>query len=196
MKKIVFFGDSLTAGYGLSSPDSESLPALINERLVTSGRHYDVVNAGISGDTTRAARLRIENYVNLDMALFVLELGANDFLRGYSPAEVEQNLQFMIDRVREKSPAVPILLLGIELPLWIANSYVDGYRKIFSILSFRNNISLIPSFLKGVSGNRALNMIDGVHPLAAGYHIAAENIWPSIKKLIAEKPSDIIERRE
>ena len=192
MKKIVFFGDSLTAGYGLSSPHSESLPALINERLLTSGMYYDVVNAGISGDTTRAARLRIEKYTSFDMALFVLELGANDFLRGYSPVEVQQNLQFMIDRVREKSPAVPILLLGIELPLWIANSYVDGYRKIFSNLSKQNSISLVPSFLKGVSGNRALNMIDGVHPLAAGYKIAAENIWPTIRQLLLDKTSDII----
>jgi len=192
MKKIVFFGDSLTAGYGLSSPHSESLPALINERLLTSGMYYDVVNAGISGDTTRAARVRIEKYTNFDMALFVLELGANDFLRGYSPVEVQQNLQFMIDRVREKSPAVPILLLGIELPLWIANSYVDGYRKIFSNLSKQNSISLVPSFLKGVSGNRALNMIDGVHPLAAGYKIAAENIWPTIRQLLLDKTSDII----
>ena len=192
MKKIVFFGDSLTAGYGLSSPHSESLPALINERLLTSGMYYDVVNAGISGDTTRAARVRIEKYTNFDMALFVLELGANDFLRGYSPVEVQQNLQFMIDRVREKSPAVPILLLGIELPLWIANSYVDGYRKIFSNLSKQNSISPVPSFLKGVSGNRALNMIDGVHPLAAGYKIAAENIWPTIRQLLLDKTSDII----
>jgi len=154
--------------------------------------YYDVVNAGISGDTTRAARVRIEKYTNFDMALFVLELGANDFLRGYSPVEVQQNLQFMIDRVREKSPAVPILLLGIELPLWIANSYVDGYRKIFSNLSKQNSISLVPSFLKGVSGNRALNMIDGVHPLAAGYKIAAENIWPTIRQLLLDKTSDII----
>ena len=188
----MFFGDSLTAGYGLSSPQSESLPALINQRLVTSGMQYDVVNAGVSGDTTRAARLRLERYVNLDMALFILELGANDFLRGYSPPEVQQNLQYIIDKVKEKSPAVPILLLGIELPLWIANSYIDGYRKIFSNLSKQNSISLVPSFLKGVSGNRALNMIDGVHPLAAGYRVAADNIWPTIKQMLPGNPSDII----
>ena len=126
------------------------------------------------------------------MALFVLELGANDFLRGYSPAEVQQNLQNIIDSVRAKSPAVPILLLGIELPLWIVNSYVDGYRKIFSNLRKQNSISLVPSFLKGVSGNRALNMIDGVHPLAAGYKIAAENIWPTIRQMLPDKTSDII----
>ena len=182
--KVIFFGDSLTAGYGLKHPQKEAIPALLAAQMQHAGFDYDVVNAGISGDTTRSALNRLSSILHGDVAGFVLELGANDFLRGYAPAEVSANLQTIIARVRKDYPDAWIMLLGIELPAW-ANTYAgSGYANIFRELASVNKIYLVPSFLEGVAGNRSLNMIDGVHPLASGYIKAAENIWPTLLNIL------------
>lgn len=183
-KKIIFFGDSLTAGYGLRQPQNEAIPALLAANIHVAGFNYVVVNAGISGDTSRSALSRLSSVLQGDVAGFILELGANDFLRGHAPAEVSANLQTIINQVRKAYPAAWILLLGIELPAWAQAFQGSGYANIFRELATVNKIFLVPSFLKGVTGNRSLNMIDGVHPLASGYIKAAENIWPTLLAIL------------
>ncbi|RZJ87576.1 MAG: arylesterase [Chryseobacterium sp.] len=184
MKKIVFFGDSLTAGYGLRDPEKESIPALISHRLKHLGMDFEVSNAGISGDTTRTAIDRLASILVGDIAVFVLELGANDFLRGHSVREVESNLQTIITNVKKAYPQSAILLLGLELPYWAHVGHGSGFGGIFQNLAKANSIALVPSFLSGVAGNRALNMPDGVHPLAAGYQLATDNILPALLKIL------------
>jgi len=184
MDKIVFFGNSLVAGYGLKDPATESLPALISKKLKQQGMSFQVVNAGISGDTTGSALSRITRSLQGEIAIFIIELGANDFLRGIAPGQIYDNLRAIISRVRSSYPRVSILILGIALPQWGHLSNGKGYDGIYEKLAKENNTAIIKSFLKNVSGNRALNMPDGVHPLAAGYQIAAENIWPEIYAIV------------
>ena len=185
--KIIFFGDSLVAGYGLKDPDRDSIPALIGAKLKLLNLNYSVINAGTSGDTTTSAQSRLEHVLHENPAIFVLELGANDFLRGISPVLVLSNLQLIISRVKSSCPSAAILLLGIELPDWATGLHQEDYSGIFPALAAKNGIALVPSFLKNVAGVRYLNMDDGVHPLREGYQIAAENIWPELYRIILER---------
>ncbi|RBQ11519.1 arylesterase [Pedobacter miscanthi] len=185
--KIIFFGDSLVAGYGLQNPSTESIPALISEKLKQQGLNYEVINAGISGDTTSSALSRLDEVLKEKPGIFILELGANDFLRGISPLLILTNLQNIISRVKLACPGAAILLLGIELPDWATGLHQGDYTEIFSALAHKNNIELVPSFLKNVAGIRSLNMPDGVHPLKEGYAIAAENIWPVLYGVIQSR---------
>jgi acyl-CoA thioesterase-1 len=191
MKRIVFFGDSLIAGYGLNNPSVESIPALIAGKLRSANLDYGVINAGISGDTTASAIDRLDMHLSGNIDIFVIELGANDFLRGISPLDVSHNLQAIISKVITYYPQASILLLGLALPEWahgVHGTQSQAYQNIYKDLAAENKISLVPSFLKGVAGKPGLNMHDGVHPLAAGYQIAAENIWPELSKLINITP--------
>lgn len=185
MKRIVFFGNSLTAGYGLSDPLRQSIPGLIAEKIKHLGANYQVYNAGVSGDTTTSAIKRLGSVLAHPIDLFVLELGANDFLRGTPAETISGNLQYIIDQVKMQQSDAKILLLGIELPPWAVYSNSENYNTIYKKLAEHNDITLLPSFLKGVSGRRELNMFDGVHPLASGYEIAANNIWPVLKNLLS-----------
>lgn len=184
MKRIVFFGNSLTAGYGLADPLKQSIPGLIAEKIKQLGADYEVHNYGVSGDTTTSAIKRLNHVLSLPIDLFVLELGANDFLQGTHAETIFNNLQYIIDQVRNRQPDSKILLLGLELPPWAVRSHSGNYNTIYKNLAEQNKLSLLPSFLKGVSGKRELNMFDGVHPLASGYEIAANNIWPVLKNLL------------
>ncbi|MGM9478090.1 arylesterase [Pedobacter sp. GSP4] len=185
--KIIFFGDSLVAGYGLKDPATTSIPALIGAKLKQLNLTYSVVNAGISGDTTSSALSRLEGVLDQEPAIFILELGANDFLRGTSPVLILANLQLIISKVKSSCPSTSILLLGIELPDWAIGLHKADYSGIFQALAERNGIPLVPSLLKNVAGIHYLNMYDGVHPLREGYQIAAENIWPELYKIILQR---------
>lgn len=184
MKQIIFFGDSLTQGYGLNDPDTASFPALIQRMIDQTSLAFRVINAGISGDTTYSAKNRLSGILEMQIDIFVLELGANDFIRGQSAQSVEQNLQSIIDQVKQRHPNAPILLLGMELPAWISGTKAAGYRNIYQRLAVKNNIALLPFLLEGVAGIPHLNMFDGIHPLAAGYEIIAKNVWKALKLLI------------
>ncbi|MDN3588210.1 arylesterase [Pedobacter aquatilis] len=186
MKKVIFFGDSLSAGYGLRTPNIESLPALINQKILKAGLPFTVINAGISGDTTRSAKNRLEKTLNGAIDLFIIELGANDFLRAYPPSEITSNIREIIKKVQSYNPDITILLLGLSLPSWIPLGYAAAYANLFSDLAVEFEIAFIPDFLKGVAGNKLLNMPDGVHPLAEGYKVASENIWPKISDLLSK----------
>ena len=183
-KTIVFFGNSLTAGYGLDQ--SESFPALIQEKLDSLNMNYTVVNAGLSGETTAGGNTRIDWILQQPLDIFILELGANDGLRGIPINETRQNLQSIIDKVRNKYPGVGILLAGMQVPPNMGQDYSMEFRNLFSELARKNNIDLIPFLLEGVGGESRLNQPDGIHPTAEGHKVLAENVWSVLEKRLVK----------
>jgi acyl-CoA thioesterase-1 len=184
MHNILFFGDSLTAGYGLANVSVESLPALLQEKINAAGLEYKVINAGVSGETSAGGLSRIDLLLDRQIDVFVLELGANDILRGISPQSTAANLQGIVDKVKKRYPEARMLLLGMELPAWIPGTLVADFRRIFRQVAHDNNMALVPFMLDGVAGIRHLNLHDGIHPTAAGYRIIADKIWPVLKRLL------------
>ncbi|MDX5421829.1 MAG: arylesterase [Hymenobacteraceae bacterium] len=183
MKNILFFGNSLTAGYGL--PAFQAYPALIQEKLREEGyTDYHVINAGLSGDTTAGGVHRVEHWLQEPVAIFVLALGANDGLRGIPTRETTQNLQEIIDKVRRTHPEARLILSGMEIPDIVPGRYAAEYRKLFRELALTNNISFIPFLLEGVVGMRHLNLPDGVHPNTEGQKVLAQHTWKVLKDLL------------
>ena len=184
-KVILFFGDSLTAGMGLDPEDA--FPAIIQKKLDSLGLEYKVVNAGLSGETTAAGKNRINWVLNQDVAVFVLELGANDGLRGVPLEETRKNLQAIIDAVRTKNPETKIILTGMQIPPNMGEEYASGFREIFPELAEKNNVHLVPFLLEDVGGIPELNQADGIHPTAEGQKILAENIWNVLEQIVKDE---------
>ena len=184
MKNILFFGNSLTAGYGLSDPETEAMPALIQAKINAAGLQAKVINAGISGDTTRGGLARIDRNLNTPVDIFVLELGINDVLRGISPQTSLINLQAIIDKVKLKYPHAKLILLGMEIPSFIQGNFANEFRDIFKRLAVNNNMGFLPFLLAGVMGKKHLNLRDRLHPSADGYKIVADNVWPMIEEAL------------
>lgn len=184
-KTILFFGDSLTAAMGLDP--AEGFPAEIQEKIDSLGLGYEVVNAGLSGETSAGGRSRINWILNQEVDVFVLELGANDGLRGIPVEETRQNLQAIIDIVREKNPNVEIILAGMQVPPNLGPEYTEGFQGIFPELARKNDLHLIPFLLEGVAGDPELNQQDGIHPTAEGYEIVAENVWQVLGPVLTGK---------
>lgn len=180
MKKILFFGNSLTAGYGLEEP-TDAFPSLIQQKIDSLNLPYKVVNAGLSGETTAGGVSRINWLLKQQIDIFVLELGANDGLRGIPVAETKKNLQSILDTVKVRYPNAKRILLGMEVPPNMGGKYVADFRVIFREIAEKNNIPLVPFMLEGVAGNVKLNLRDGIHPTAEGYKIVAENVWTVLK---------------
>lgn len=174
-KSILFFGDSLTAGLGLDP--NQAFPALIQVRLDSLGFTYQVINAGLSGETTASGKNRLDWVLRQEVDFFVLELGANDGLRGIPLEETRNNLETMITAVREKYPQTQIVVAGMQLPPNMGPEYTAEFRKIFPDLAQEQQILLIPFLLEGVGGIPELNQGDGIHPTADGHKIVAENVW-------------------
>jgi acyl-CoA thioesterase-1 len=178
--KIVAFGDSLTAGYGLNPEDS--YPSLLQKRLAADGFDYEVVNAGVSGDTTAGGVRRIDWSLEGDVKVVILELGANDILRGQPISEMKKNLSTIIKRARERGAQV--LLAGMEAP---TNSGID-YRRwthgAFSELAKEHNVPIIPFFLDRVAGIQSLNQADGIHPNPEGTRIVADTVYQYLKPIL------------
>ena len=181
-KKIIFFGDSLTAGYGLS--EDEAYPAIIQNKLLENHLDAVVVNSGVSGDTTAAGLGRLDWSLKVTPDIFVLALGANDGLRGIPPLVTKTNLEKIIDRVRENSPGVKIVLVGMELPTNLGTDYRKNFSAVFPSIAKEKNVEFIPFLLSGVAGDKALNQSDGIHPTAEGQKIVAENVWKVIQKIL------------
>lgn len=181
-KTILFFGNSLTAGMGLDP--SEAFPALIQETIDSLDLPYQVINAGLSGETTAAGKNRIGWILNQEVDVFVLELGANDGLRGIPVDETKKNLQAIIDTVRQNSPDTEIILAGMQIPPNLGAEYTSGFREIFPELTQENDLYLIPFLLEGVAGDAELNQSDGVHPTAEGQKILALNVWEVLREVI------------
>lgn len=180
-KTILFFGDSLTAGYGLSP--EEAFPALVEQKLVKNGKPSKVVNAGLSGETSAGGLTRIDWILRQPVDIFVLELGANDGLRGLPLDQTQKNLQAIIDKVKAKYPKVRIVIAGMMVPPNMGQDYTTKFRKIFPEIAKKNNATLIPFLLQDVAGNEKLNQADGIHPNVEGHRIVADNVYKVISNL-------------
>ena len=178
-KTILFFGNSLTAGYGVDP--SEAYPALIQDRIDSLHLNYKVINAGVSGETTADGNSRIDWILKQPVDIFVLELGGNDGLRGIPLSVTEKNLQLIIDKVKAKYPDAKIILEGIQIPPNMGPDYTTKFKEIYPRLASKNKIQLLPFLLKGVGGDPKLNQRDGIHPTAEGHKIVAENVWEVLK---------------
>lgn len=173
-KVILFFGDSLTAGYGLSP--EEAFPALSGKELTKGGKDVKIVNAGLSGETSAGGLTRIDWVLRQPVAVFVLELGANDGLRGLPIEQTKKNLQAIIDKVKAKNPNVKIVIAGMMVPPNMGNAYTTEFTAIFPELAKKNKATLMPFLLEGVAGNEKLNQADGIHPNVDGHKIVATNM--------------------
>lgn len=181
-KTIIFFGDSLTAGLGLDP--QEAFPAVIQDTLDSLGMNYTVINSGLSGETTASGRNRLDWVLNQKADIFILELGANDGLRGIPLDETRTNLQTIIDAVRQKNPNTQIILAGMQIPPNMGQAYTTEFRKIFPELAEKNTLPLIPFLLEGVAGNPELNQEDGIHPTVEGQKIVANNVWTVLEGVL------------
>ncbi len=182
VKNIIFYGNSLTAGYGLDP--SEAFPAIVQEKIDSAHLPYKVVNAGLSGETTAGGKGRIDWILKQPVDIFVLELGGNDGLRGIPVKETSKNLQFIIDRVKQKYPSAKIILAGMQIPPNMGPRYTNEFRSAFNELANRNQILFIPFLLEGVGGIPELNQSDGIHPTAKGHKIVANNVWAVMRDVV------------
>tara|TARA_A100000171_G_C2140455_1_gene155189 strand:+ start:14812 stop:15558 length:747 start_codon:yes stop_codon:yes gene_type:complete len=180
---ILCFGDSITAGYGLDDT-TDAYPGILQEKIDSLELDYTVINSGVSGETTAGGRSRIEWVIQQQVDIFLLELGANDGLRGVALSETRSNLQAIIDVVREKSPETTIILAGMQLPPNMGQEYTSGFRKLFIDLAEENNLAFIPFILKDVGGVASLNQTDGIHPTSEGHKIIANTVWETLKPLL------------
>lgn len=183
-KTIVFFGDSLTAGYGLEDPTEAAFPARIGERIATAHLPYRVVNAGLSGETSAGGLRRVDWILRQQIDVFVLALGGNDGLRGIEPAVMQDNLQGILDKVRAKQPAARIVLVGLQMPPSMGEDYTRAFAAVYPALAEKNRLTLVPFLLEGVGGREELNQPDGIHPTAAGHTILAATIWKVLQPLL------------
>ena len=182
-KTILVFGDSLTAGYGLDDP-SQAFPGVLQNKIDSAKLPYTIVNGGLSGETSAGGKGRIDWLLKQHIDVFVLELGANDGLRGIPVKETTQNLQAIIDKVKAKYPDAKLVMLGMQVPPNMGAEYVTGFKNIFPQLAAKNNMELVPFLLQGVGGVRELNQADGIHPTEEGAKIVAQNVWPVLQKVL------------
>lgn len=183
--RILFFGDSITAGHGID--ENEAFPALIQQRIDSLGWNYKVVNGGLSGETSAGGLRRIDWMLRQPVDIFVLELGGNDGLRGVDLSTTKDNLQKIIDKVREKYPDATIVLAGMQVPPNLGQEYTEEFRKMYPKLAEKNNTELVPFLLEDVGGNKELNQSDGIHPTAEGHKLLAENVWKVLKPILEER---------
>jgi len=179
---VLFLGTSLTAGYGLEL--EQAYPALIQQRIDSAGLEFRVVNAGESGRTSAGGLARIDWLLREPVAVLVLELGANDGLRGLDPDELRQNLQEIVDRTRAAHPAARIVVAGMEAPPNLGDRYTEAFRAVFPALAERNDAVLIPFLLEGVAAVPELNQADGIHPTAEGQRRVAETVWRALEPVL------------
>lgn len=182
-KKILFFGDSLTAGYGLDD-QNDAFPSLIQSTIDSLGLNYTVINSGVSGETSSGGKSRIDWILKQKIDIFILELGANDGLRGIPLKETRKNLQDIIDTVNKKMPNATIILAGMELPPNMGPEYTTEFRGLFADLASENKLPFIPFILKDVGGVPELNLEDGIHPTAEGHKIVAKTVWSVLKEMV------------
>ena len=184
---VLFFGTSLTAGLGLE-PD-EAYPALIQRKVDSAGLGYRIVNGGVSGETSAAGLRRIDWLLQQPVAVLVLEMGANDALRGQDVAAAQANLQAIIDRTRARYPEVRVVVAGMEAPPNLGGRYTREFRDLFVTLARDNRAVLIPFLLEGVGGVAELNQPDGIHPNPEGARVVAANVWRVLAPVLREAAS-------
>lgn len=184
MKSILVLGDSLSDGFMLQR--SEAYPALLAKKLHAAGLNFQVTNASASGGTTAGGLERLPPHLKHRIDILVLELGINDAFRGLPVDQIENNLQQIIDKVKARNPTVRVLIAGMQLPNYAADDYVSAFDKMFGELAAKNGAALVPYLLEGVAGDPSLNLVDGIHPNAAGQKILAENVWRMLEPIARE----------
>ncbi len=184
---VLFFGDSLTSGYGVLKENG--FPAGVQARADSLGCAARVINAGLAGETTAGGLRRVDWILQRRVDVFVLELGGNDGLRGVPLTETERNLQGIIDRVRKKAPSARLVIAGVRLPPNLGPDYTEGFQAIFGRLAAANGAALIPFLLDGVAGDRALMRDDGIHPNEAGHRRVAATVWKELAPQLCGGPT-------
>ena len=179
---ILFFGDSITAGYGLD--EEQAYPALIQQKIDSLGAEHNVVNAGLSGETTAGGARRVDWILQQEIDIFVLGLGGNDGLRGIDPSNTKENIETIITKVKAKNSDIEIVLAGMEAPPNLGEQYTQRFRQLFSDVAEQHKLTFIPFLLEDVAGIRELNQPDGIHPTAEGQQIIADNIWEYLKPML------------
>ena len=179
---ILVLGNSIAAGYGLSQ--GQAFPALLQHKVDSLGWGYNVINAGLSGETSAGGLRRINWLLRQPIDVLILELGGNDGLRGIKPEVTRKNLAAIIDTTRTRYPGARILLTGMQLPPNLGHEYTEQFRQIYPTLAKTKDISLVPFLLEGVGGIDSLNQDDGIHPTAEGQRIVAQNVWRELKPIL------------
>jgi acyl-CoA thioesterase-1 len=182
-KTILCFGDSITAGYGLDDVN-DAYPAVLQHTIDSLDLNYTVINSGVSGETTAGGKSRIDWVIKQSPTIFLLELGANDGLRGVPLTETRSNLQAIIDTVKAKSPESTIILAGMQLPPNMGLEYTTEFKQLFVDLAEKNSLVFIPFILKEVGGIAELNQNDGIHPNIKGHKLVAKTVWEVLKPLV------------
>lgn len=183
-RTVLFYGDSLSAGYGLEDTAGLSFPGLIQAKITEAGLPYRVVNAGLSGETTAGGLRRIDWILRQQVDVFILELGGNDGLRGLPVATSRGNLVAIIERVRAKNPSVKILLAGMQMPTSMGPDYTVAFAAMFPEIAEQQKVTLIPFLLEDVGGMPSMNLPDGIHPNPEGHRRVAETVWTYLKPLL------------
>jgi acyl-CoA thioesterase-1 len=181
-KTIVFFGDSITAGYGVD-PD-EAYPAVIQRKINEAGRPWRVVNAGLSGETTAGGLRRLDWILRQRVDLFVIELGGNDGLRGIPPATTRANLEQMVGRIHQQRPEIKVVITGMQISTNMGPEYTRDFAAIFPEVARTTGAVLVPFLLDRVGGVPSLNQPDGIHPTAEGHQIVADTLWQTLLPLL------------
>jgi acyl-CoA thioesterase-1 len=182
---VVFLGTSLTAGLGLAS-DEDTYVARVAELAASAGTPIRAVNAGVSGETSAGGLRRLDWVLRAPLDVLVLELGANDGLRGQDPFALEDNLTEIVRRTRTRYPGVRVVLAGMEAPPNLGPLYTSAFRSIFSAVAEQEGAALVPFLLEGVAGVPALNQSDLIHPTAEGHVVVAENVWEVLGPILTE----------
>ena len=181
---VLFFGTSLTAGAGLEP--EQAFPALVEKKADSAGLPIRAVNAGLSGETSAGAVRRIDWVLRTPADVIVVEVGANDALRGLSPVAAKANLKTLVAAVKKKQPRAKIVLVQMEAPPNFGNAYTRSFRSIYGDVAREENLILFPFLLDGVAGVSRLNQPDGIHPNVAGERIVADNIWRALAPVISQ----------
>jgi acyl-CoA thioesterase I len=179
--RIAILGDSLTAGLGVAK--TAAYPALLQMRIDAAGLDYEVVNAGVSGDTSAGGLARLDWALDGDVRILIVALGGNDGLRGLPADELQANLAQIIERAQARG--ITVILAGMEAPPNYGRDYIVSFHKVYPALAAKYRVAFVPFLLQGVAGDETLNQRDGIHPTAAGARIVADNVW-AILKPIAE----------
>jgi acyl-CoA thioesterase I len=178
--RIVALGDSLTVGLGLL--ETQSFPSLLQAKIDEDGYQFEVINSGVSGDTSAGGLRRLDWALEGDVKILILALGANDGLRGLSVADMKRNLTAIITRAREKN--IVVILAGMEAPPNYGPEYVQAYRTAFRELAAAERVLFIPFLLDNVAGVGTLNQADGIHPNADGARVIADTVWPVLRSVL------------
>lgn len=179
---VLFLGTSLTAGYGL--PEEEAFPALIERRILEAGLDYRAVNAGVSGDTSAGGLRRLDWLLRLPVSVLVLELGANDMLRGQSVDQLRANLESILDETAQRHPGVRFVIAGMRAAPNLGREYADAFDAVYPELAERYQAALVPFLLEDVAAKRNLNQADGIHPTAEGHRLIADRLWPILSPVL------------